>query len=81
MRGEFTAELAGTEVDLPCSDGATEGVEIGELYFVVEAGEGGARVESVTIHYHEPGSGQQYALRVPWEMVACGDDVRDDVMC
>lgn len=81
MRGEFTTDVAGLEVSVPCSDAATEGVEVGELYVVVEADGRGARIEGLTIHYHDRRQGTRYALEVDWEMVACGDAIDDDEIC
>jgi hypothetical protein len=81
MRGEFTADVAGTAVSLPCADVGTEGTQLAELYFVLEADEAGARIERATVHYHRPGRDQRYALEVDWEMVACGYAIDDDVMC
>jgi hypothetical protein len=74
VRGEFARFEEDLMITDPCREGA---VEFSELVTVLETRDGGAWSSGVLIDY--TADGQDYTLRVPWEMVLCG--ARTEAFC
>ena len=74
IRGDFTPFAGGLEVSDPCQQAA---VAFTELVTVLGAGPAGAWSRGVLIDY--TADGNEYTLRVRWEMATCGK--RTHEMC
>lgn len=71
IRGDFKPFKGGLEVSDPCQAGA---LAFTELVTVLETGPTGAWSRAVLIDY--TADGDEYTLRVPWEMATCGTRTR-----
>lgn len=74
LRGDFTKEVAGTEVAAACEQPRDPKAAFTELVFVVEAAEEGARMPRFYVDYTADGS--PYTLRVDHAFVLCGTRAR-----
>lgn len=76
--GRYRREIKGVVIDQPCSEirnGGRNRNGFTELLFVVKAGDQGFDVPEAWIDYLA--DGQEYRLRLKWEMAGCGDAMAD----
>lgn len=68
--GHYGNVRKGARITQRCSDQKKDGAGFTELVFILNVGRQGGFIDRAWIDYHA--NGERYALRLEWEMVACG---------